>query len=58
MAKTAEQIIQLAQAREDRDWARRLAKVKRGFAEAEFTDLELREIERVVFLAFGRTKLG
>lgn len=56
--KTAEQIIHLAQVREDREWARRLAKLKQGFAQADFTGPELSALEDIVFRAFGRTKLG
>jgi hypothetical protein len=60
MAKkqTVEKIIELAQVREDREWARRLAKLKQGFAQADFTAAELSALEDVVFRAFGRTKLG
>lgn len=56
--KSAEQIIADAQVREDRYRARRIADIKRAFAQASFGDGELYEIEQVVFYAFGRTKLG
>jgi hypothetical protein len=56
--KTAEQIIAAAQVREDRYRARRIADIKRAVAQANFLDDELTQIEGVVFLALGRTKLG
>lgn len=55
--KTAEQIIAAAQIREDRYRARRVADIKRAVAQADFLDIELSQIEAVVFQAFGRTKL-
>jgi len=56
-AKTAEQIIKAAQAQEDREYARRVARIKRAVSGADFRDSELSAIEAVVFGAFGRTKL-
>ena len=57
MAKkqTVEKVIQLAQAREDRAYASRLARIKRAIAQSDFLDTELSQIEDVVFRAFGRT---
>lgn len=49
--------IQRAQAREDKERVRRVARIKRALAGADFFDGELSEIETVVFTAFGRTKL-
>lgn len=46
-----------AQAREDRERARRIATLRRGMASAKLFDHEIHEIEQVVFLAYGRTKL-
>lgn len=58
MAKrTAEQVIAAAQVREDRYRAKQLAAIKRAISQADFLDHELRALEDIVFLAFGRTKL-
>jgi hypothetical protein len=35
-----------------------VAKVKQAIAGAQFFDWELAELERLVFAAYGRTKLG
>lgn len=55
--KSVEKIIELAQAREDREYARRIAKIKRAVTEADFFGAELTAIETIVFGAYGRTKL-
>jgi hypothetical protein len=47
-----------AHAREERQTAARIARVKRAIGEASFFEWELGEIERAVFGAYGRTKLG
>lgn len=47
-----------AQRRNDRDYAARVARLKRAFAGAKFYDWELTEIERMVFSAYGATALG
>lgn len=56
--KTVEQIIQLAQVREDREYDHRVLRIKRAVAQSNFLDIELSQIEEVVFRAFGRTKLA
>ena len=56
--KTVERIIQLAQVREDREYIRRLTRIKKAVAQADFLDSELSQLEDVVFKAFGRTKLA
>ena len=55
--KTVKQILDAAQAREDREYARRVSRIKRAIAGADFHNAELTEIEAIVFGAFGRTKL-
>jgi len=53
----ANKLIARIQARSDREKARRVARIKRAVAGADFLDWELSEIERLVFGAYGRTKL-
>jgi hypothetical protein len=50
--------LQKAEARNQRARAAQLARIKKAIAGASFLEWELREIERLVFAAFGRTKLG
>lgn len=49
--------LQKAQAREDRERARRVSRIKRAIAGADLHDAELSDLEAIVFLAFGRAKL-
>jgi hypothetical protein len=50
-------LIKRIQANEDRDRARRVARIKRAVTSADFLDHELTAIEAVVFSAYGRTQL-
>jgi hypothetical protein len=47
-----------AQVREERQTAARIVRLKRALGEAKFFEWELGEIERAVFGAYGRTKIG
>jgi hypothetical protein len=47
-----------AQAREDRERAGRVARIKRAIAGSDLMDHEIHGIETIVFGAFGRTRLG
>lgn len=57
-AKSATEVIDRIQAREDRERARRVDRLKRGISGADFRDDELRDLEQIVFRAYGRAKLG
>lgn len=57
-AKSATEVIDRIQAREDRERARRVDRLKRGISGADFRDDELRYLEQIVFRAYGRAKLG
>lgn len=46
-----------AQAREDRERVRRVAKIKKAIAGAKLLDHEIHDLEQIVFTAYGRTKL-
>lgn len=47
-----------AQAKQDREYNAQVARIKKAVAGAKFYAWELTEIERLVFAAFGRTKLN
>lgn len=56
-SKKTDALIKRIQANEDRNRARRVAKIKRAVMGADLLDHELTAIEAVVFGAYGRTKL-
>jgi hypothetical protein len=56
--KSVTEVIDRIQAREDRERARRVDRLKRGIAGADFRDDELRDLEQIVFRAYGRAQLG
>lgn len=47
-----------AEVRNQRARAAQVVRIKKAVSEAQFFDWELVEIERMVFAAYGRTKLG
>jgi uncharacterized protein HemX len=47
-----------AEARNERHREAQLAKIKQAISGAQFFDWELAELERLVFGAYGRTKIG
>lgn len=51
-------MIRRMQAQEDREYARRVNRIKQAVAAANFHDAELTAIETIVFGAYGRTKLS
>lgn len=55
--KKTNALIKRIQANEDRNRARRVAKIKRAVAGADFLDHELTAVEAIVFGAYGRSKL-
>lgn len=56
-SKKTDALIKRIQANEDRNRARRVARIKRAVVDADFLDHELTAVEAIVFGAYGRTKL-
>ena len=57
-AKGVSGLVAQMQIREDRERARRVERIKRGIAGANFRDDELTDLEEIIFRAYGRAKLG
>lgn len=56
--KVVPMTMKMAEAKWQKEQDRRVARIKQAIVGAKFYDWELTEIERTVFAAFGRTKIG